>query len=106
MIFGEDLYQHLLGEYSRMSAESTGPDWRDRAWWVLHPRWRPALWQLYSASARTAVLDFASGRELLLGIRVLCGTQYAHPQLTYDPQDCLPRRMTVRSLTWAELMAR
>lgn len=105
---GDDLWQALLEEYSRMGTESKGPHWREEAWWVLHPRWRAPLWQLCygCGSAPLMTMSPVSGEERLMGIRMMCGMAYARPRLTCDPQDCLPRQMTVRSLSWAEMMAR
>lgn len=104
----EDLWQHLLAEYARMRDESMQPDWRDRALWVMHPRWRGPLWVLdtYGSWGAPLLVTGPIGQDMLMGIRVLCGTGYAKPRLTCDPLDCIPSHLTARSLTLAELMAR
>lgn len=99
------LWRHLLAECDRMRVQSMAPGWREQIRWVLHPWWRALLWQLLDGSCRPVVQLGYGGEDLLLGIRMLCGTGYAEPRLVYAPQEGLPGRITARSLTWKELMA-
>lgn len=112
----EALYRHLMEEYSRMAHEAADAclrerrplhAWRETAWWVMHPRWRPRLWQLYDGRLGGSLLTTGPQyQEALLGIGVLTRSAYAAPRLTLDPQDCLPFRIRARQLTVREMLAR
>lgn len=113
----EELFRHLYEEYARMSYEAAGAwyvkgtrrpayAWRDMAWWVLHPRWRPRLWRLQSNWSTPLMEAGPQYQEAILGIRVLTRSAYAAPRLTLDPQDCLPFRIRARPLSLGEMMTR